>query len=259
MTPAAAQAARRWYERNTELAKARSRASKLANPEKAVANAVRYRQKNRIALNLRARLVAASKTHGIRIDRHLAVRYLGCSLDEFRLYIEARWAPGMSWQNWSRKGWHLDHIRPLMAFDLTKDEDLRAACHFTNMQPLWFHENLKKRKADLKLRRMPSLLQQQRTERDQRIVEYFTRVRDIAETAETFGVSKGRVHKLRLKAGIPAPSLPPKTHCKHGHPFDEKNTHITRAGMRQCRKCHSIREAGYKRARRLSKMPEARR
>ena len=42
-----------------------------------------------------------------------------------------------------------------------------------------------------------------------------------------------------------------KTHCKHGHPFDEANTHLTPQGFRSCRTCHRVREA----ARRVRKPP----
>lgn len=32
-----------------------------------------------------------------------------------------------------------------------------------------------------------------------------------------------------------------KTHCKHGHPFDAKNTRITPEGFRACRACERLR------------------
>ena len=50
----------------------------------------------------------------------------------------------MSWSNHGPKGWHVDHIRPLASFDLGDLEQQRRACHFTNLQPLWWYENLSK-------------------------------------------------------------------------------------------------------------------
>jgi hypothetical protein len=79
-----------------------------------------------------------------------AVRDLGCTLDALRAYLESKFyahpetGEQMTWSNHTFKGWHIDHIRPLSDFDLTDPEQFRSACHYTNLQPLWWHENLKK-------------------------------------------------------------------------------------------------------------------
>lgn len=76
------------------------------------------------------------------------VKDLGCSINDFKLYLESKFKDGMTWENWSRNGWHIDHILPLASFDLTKREDFLKACHYTNLQPLWAKENLDKRMVD---------------------------------------------------------------------------------------------------------------
>lgn len=58
--------------------------------------------------------------------------------------MESKFQPGMSWENWRKTGWHLDHIIPLAKFDLTKRSEFLKACHYTNLQPLWAKDNLKK-------------------------------------------------------------------------------------------------------------------
>jgi len=73
-----------------------------------------------------------------------AVRDLGCSISEFKTYLESKFQEGMSWNNWSTEGWHLDHIIPLSSFDLTDREQFLKACHYTNLQPLWAKENITK-------------------------------------------------------------------------------------------------------------------
>jgi tRNA(Leu) C34 or U34 (ribose-2'-O)-methylase TrmL len=48
----------------------------------------------------------------------------------------------MSWDNYGRYGWHLDHIRPFISFDLTDKEQQQQSLHYTNMQPLWAKDNI---------------------------------------------------------------------------------------------------------------------
>jgi hypothetical protein len=71
-----------------------------------------------------------------------AVRDLGCSIAEFKNYIEFLFAPGMGWNNWG--AWHLDHVRALARFDLTDPAQCAVALHWTNYQPLWAVDNLRK-------------------------------------------------------------------------------------------------------------------
>jgi hypothetical protein len=46
----------------------------------------------------------------------------------------------MSWDN--KHLWHIDHIIPLSSAK-TEDE-LKQLCHYTNLQPLWAADNIKK-------------------------------------------------------------------------------------------------------------------
>lgn len=79
-----------------------------------------------------------------------AVRDLGCTIPEFRSYIEALWAPGMSWDNWGcgPGTWQIDHRSPLASFDLTQRAQVLEACLFINLQPLWTEENNRKSHLD---------------------------------------------------------------------------------------------------------------
>lgn len=100
------------------------------------------RLKNNIQHKLRNRLRA--RLHASFISTGDTQQFLGCSLEEFKNYIESKWQPGMTWDNWSKYGWHIDHIKPLKSFDLTIESQLREACLYTNLQPLWAEDNLKK-------------------------------------------------------------------------------------------------------------------
>jgi hypothetical protein len=95
----------------------------------------------KIRATLRSRLNSAIK---INQKAGSAVSDLGCSIDELKSYLESKFEDGMTWDNWTRDGWHIDHIKPLASFDLTNEEQFKKACHYSNLQPLWAEENLKK-------------------------------------------------------------------------------------------------------------------
>jgi hypothetical protein len=67
---------------------------------------------------------------------------LGCSFEDAKRYLESLFKPGMSWENYGNKGWHIDHIYPLSR--ATSIGELEKLCHHTNLQPLWAFENLSK-------------------------------------------------------------------------------------------------------------------
>lgn len=93
----------------------------------------------RAGLNLRRRLHAALKGD---YKQGSAIEALGCSIEELRDKLEAQFEEGMSWDNYGK--WHIDHVRPLANFDLLDPEQLRKVCHFSNLQPLWAEDNLRK-------------------------------------------------------------------------------------------------------------------
>lgn len=69
---------------------------------------------------------------------------IGCTVMEFKYYIEGKFKEGMTWENYGYEVWHIDHIRPCASFDLSDPEQQKACFHYTNMQPLWAEDNLKK-------------------------------------------------------------------------------------------------------------------
>ncbi len=68
---------------------------------------------------------------------------LGCSINDFRIYLESKFESGMTWKNYGSV-WHVDHIMPCAIFDLTKPDHQRRCFHFSNMQPLFKEDNLRK-------------------------------------------------------------------------------------------------------------------
>lgn len=67
-------------------------------------------------------------------------KLLGCTYGELYKYIEVLFRDGMSWEN--REQWHIDHIIPLAS--AANEQELIKLCHYTNLQPLWAIDNLRK-------------------------------------------------------------------------------------------------------------------
>lgn len=70
---------------------------------------------------------------------------LGCASVELRAHIESQFTEGMSWDNYGNKKhqWSLDHKLPLSLY-YTQPDLLPTLIHYTNLQPLWHIENIKK-------------------------------------------------------------------------------------------------------------------
>lgn len=77
-----------------------------------------------------------SKTHEL----------IGCTYEQLKQHIIKQFQPGMTWENRGVYTWHIDHIKPLALFDLSKKEEQLKVNHYTNFQPLWAIDNIKKGK-----------------------------------------------------------------------------------------------------------------
>lgn len=77
-------------------------------------------------------------------------RYCDYKPSDLRKHIESKFKPGMTWGNYGKKGWHIDHIKPLSSFKFVDDSgnlivsEVKAAMSLENLQPLWAKDNLKK-------------------------------------------------------------------------------------------------------------------
>jgi hypothetical protein len=100
----------------------------------------RWDTKYRLAKQLRAR-VRSALLRGAKTGS--AVRDLGCSISELKLFLESQFEPGMTWENHG-SDWHIDHFVPLSCYDLTDPIQFREATNWLNLQPLWADENLRK-------------------------------------------------------------------------------------------------------------------
>lgn len=75
-------------------------------------------------------------------SRTSCLEYIGCSIPQLRKHLESQFTDGMTWDNHGE--WHIDHIKPCAAFDLSNEDEQLQCFHYSNVQPLWADDNLKK-------------------------------------------------------------------------------------------------------------------
>jgi hypothetical protein len=69
------------------------------------------------------------------------IEILGCSFEEFKIHLESQFDDKMNWENQGTY-WHMDHIIPISSAET--EEDVYRLNHYTNFQPLYWLDNLKK-------------------------------------------------------------------------------------------------------------------
>ena len=141
------------YQRRWKKTEAGKRSNNLAKKRRLI----KYPQARLIATQ-RSRIsqVLNSKNSPKKLS---TLKYIGCTAIELAAHLEKQFKPGMNWNNYGRDGWEVDHIRPLSSFDLTLEEEKKAAFHFLNQRPEWREDNIKKSDNIIMLKADPNFSQ----------------------------------------------------------------------------------------------------
>jgi hypothetical protein len=159
-----AESKKRYAKSNKEKLRKYMERYQAANKEKLAENKARYSAENkekianyhanrqrtrlktdplfRLSTNLRCRMRLAFKSQSARKSQS-TVRLVGCSKDELRQHLVSQFREGMTLENHG-KVWHIDHIRPCASFDLSDPNQAILCFHYSNLQPLFADENLRK-------------------------------------------------------------------------------------------------------------------
>jgi hypothetical protein len=93
----------------------------------------------RMIVNLRTRI--SKHCRAIKLNKTTRTKeMLGLGLAGFKSHIESKFQEGMNWDNYGQ--WHVDHIKPLSL--ATTEQEIIELNHYTNLQPLWAVDNIKK-------------------------------------------------------------------------------------------------------------------
>jgi len=135
-----------WHLNNQEKVKEYKKKYEIENKAKLGAAKKRWHDKKmetdpgyKVTRYLRSRIWNALKG---RTKSASTMDLAGCSLEKLKTHLEKQFTQGMKWENYG--SWHIDHIRPCESFDMSNVEHQRVCFHFTNLQPLWAKDNLRK-------------------------------------------------------------------------------------------------------------------
>jgi len=117
---------------------------RLQNPQRVK----EYRKKDAAKVDRKIRVNIANqirrgikKFNAAKLESTLT--FLGISISEFLRYLESKFLPCMTWENYGKGDdkWNIDHILPCAAFNLSILEEQKICFHYTNLQPLWQVDN----------------------------------------------------------------------------------------------------------------------
>ena len=146
-----------WNKENREKTNIASKKWRDENREKSVQSALKWRSKNvdkynqymvnrrnsdpifKLSFNVRKRIGKFLKINNLN-KTNKTFDIVGLSPIELKTYLEKKFIEGMSWDNYGK--WHIDHIIPLSS--ATNEDEVYKLCHYTNLQPLWAEDNIKK-------------------------------------------------------------------------------------------------------------------
>lgn len=148
---------RKYYQKTKETRRKKDKEWRMKNPDKMKVRSRRWREKakktgyqreynkkryeidpiHRIKVLMRCRINKIFKSIKLNSKQVLKAEY-----EVVKIHIENQFKKGMTWENHGKNGWHIDHIIPLSS--AKTEEDMITLCHYTNLQPLWEIDNLKK-------------------------------------------------------------------------------------------------------------------
>jgi hypothetical protein len=127
---------------NREAIKEYRKLWRIRNKEKIALRRKEYRlnylkdPKNKLINSFRGQIKRALSNNYVKGSWK---KLLGCSVEVCKSYLESKFQTGMTWEN--HGSWHIDHIKPISSYTL---HELHLAFHYTNLQPLWAIDNLRK-------------------------------------------------------------------------------------------------------------------
>jgi hypothetical protein len=153
---------KQYYKENSEIYKDRKKAWRAKNPDKEKETRAKYNEENKEKLNeyhrkwkekkrstdinyklqsnisRRIRYELNTLLKGKKVKR--TTKYLGCSIEELKVFLEKKFTNGITWENYGSI-WHIDHIIPCSSWNFTSEFDSKCCWNYRNLQPMLASQN----------------------------------------------------------------------------------------------------------------------
>lgn len=138
-----------YYIKNREAIIERATAWNIANPERSREHCRKTQERRRLTARGRLDDAMSSSVYQAIKDKKAGRKWealVGYTAADLMAHLERQFHPGMTWDNYGRGGWHIDHIIPRSAFnyETPDDIDFKRCWALENLQPLWEFDNISK-------------------------------------------------------------------------------------------------------------------
>jgi hypothetical protein len=139
--------ANKYYQENKEKEKERHKKYLLEHPTFA-RDVQRKRRQNpvyRLHASISSSIYSSLLLNSLRKNNN-TYKYTGKTAAELMEYLETLFKEGMTRNNQGQgEGkWHVDHIKPITAFDKQQENWIYECFNYNNLQPLWSEDNISK-------------------------------------------------------------------------------------------------------------------
>jgi len=103
-----------------------------------------HKERRKTDMNYKMSILLRSRLQKFCRGNYSSIQNLvGCSIQNFRYWIEYNFNHKMNWNNHGTI-WHIDHVLPCSKFDLTNDDEMKICSNWKNLRPLLTEKNLAK-------------------------------------------------------------------------------------------------------------------
>lgn len=143
-----------YYIKNKNKLLAKQKEYGANNKEKIKIKNKEYQKNNKLKANLKQKL-RLKNNKKYRLNHYMSTATYDClkkekncrswkllvdyTTEELKVHLESKFTKGMTWENYGKNGWHIDHIIPksLFKFDSYNHPAFKACWALENLQPLW--------------------------------------------------------------------------------------------------------------------------